>query len=274
MTVRVAVAETGGVADREQAVAAIERAGAVARAEGAGLLCLPLLCTLPFFPRAPERSRDWYDLGERGRSASVELFRRVARAGDLWVAGSYYEILSEGVFYVRAVLVDAHGAVVASHRQMHVDRRPGSWELFYLQPGREDVVVVPTPLGAVGLLSGADAQYPEAWRLLALAGAELVLLGLSEPADGLDALLRQVAGAAAANALVVVAANRGGSELGIDFPGGSQCCWPDGAALPVPAADGDVRLWDLDLDAARILRRRHRALRGRRPERYGPLLEL
>jgi N-carbamoylputrescine amidase len=272
-TLRLAVAEIGGIADRTEAVAAIQRAGAAAGHDAADLLCLPLLSTAPFFPRALPRSRDWYDIGERGSSASVEAFRAVALESRIWVTGSYYEIVSEGVFYARSVLIDPGGGVRSSYRQMHVDRRPGTWELFYLQPGRGDVAVVPTPFGAVGLLSGADAQYPEAWRLVALAGGELVLLGLSEPRDQVQPLLREVAGAAAANALLVVAANRSGRELGTDFPGASQCLWVDGAQV-APQAAGEIRTWELDLAAARSARREHRALRGRRPERYGPILEI
>jgi len=239
---RVVTAETGGHTDRSALLRSVEAAGRAAADAGADLLVFPQLTTVGYFPRGAARTRDHYNQSERGEAESLAAFRVAASAGP-WVYASYYETLAEGVFYCRAVFVRPDGAIAGAYRQVHVDRRPGTWETFYLQPGRGGFQVVETPIGSAGALQGADALAPEAWR--AISGADLALVGLSEPADSLPDVLRQASAAAAANDVVVVIANRRGEEFGVAYPGGSTVFSPRGERLDGEQLETQLVLFEI-----------------------------
>lgn len=266
-TVRVASAEVGGFPDRESALTAIQASVYRAAEANADIVCFPQFSTLPYFPVGP-KTRDHYELSERGEAQSLDAFRAAAMTHSIWLCGSYYETLAEGVFYCRGLIISPEGSIDHSYRQVHIDNRRGRLEAFYLQPGRRGLQTVDLPFGRVGLLLGSDARVPEAWRVLGLKGVEIVLFGLAETKEDLEDVYPQVRAGAGANGFYAISANRIGTEYGKVWGGGSRAFGPSGKDIEPAIEREGVRIFELDVEQVRSARRTAGLVTLRRPEHY------
>jgi predicted amidohydrolase len=200
-----------------------------ARAGGADVICMPQLSFAPYVPAV--RDRAGLELAERAPAGSLR--EAVALADGAWLSASAYESEGEGVFYVTAALARAGGPMLR-HRQQAVEAGHGRYEQMFFSPGHDDPSgTVELPWGPTGTLVGAEVRDPRLWADLAAAGAATVLGGVSEPADLWAGTQRILAGMAAAHAIRVLVANRGGREHGVCFAGGSIALAPGGERLPV-----------------------------------------
>jgi predicted amidohydrolase len=196
---------------------------AEARGRGADLICLPHLSFIPYI--AATRDRAGLELAERPPSRSWRA--ALAAAGGAWLAASAYESEGEGVFYVTGRLASAGDEGIA-YRQVNVEAEHGRYEQMFWSPGHWPQPVAATPWGPTGLLVGYDLRVPDAWAVLARAGARVVIGGASEPEDVWERTRRVAAGMAAAHEFTVLIANRDGAAA--FGPDGQQLA-PDGDGL-------------------------------------------
>ena len=190
-----------------------------------------------------------------------------------------YEEEQPGILYNTAAVIDADGTYLGKYRKNHIPQVKGFWEKFYFRPGNLGYPVFDTAVGRVGVYICYDRHFPEGWRALGLAGAQIVF-NPSATSRGLSAYLWQLeqTSAACANMYFVGALNRIGIEdLGDnDFYGTSYFADPRGQFVDGTASDQEAELVVRDLDLATIdeVRAGWAFYRDRRPETYGSLTEL
>ncbi len=258
-----------------------------AHAAGARLVLLPELHAGPYFCQTEDPA--FFDAAEPVPGPTTRALQAVAAELELVIVGSVFERRAAGVFANTAVVVDADGSLAGVYRKMHVPDDPGFHEKYYFTPGEQGFVPVPTRLGRLGVLVCWDQWFPEAARLMALAGADLLLYPTAigwDPRDAADEQARQLdawttvqRGHAIANHLPVLSCNRHGFEAdpsacgpGIRFWGSSFIAGPQGEILARAPTAGDAVL-TATIDPARTeaLRRIWPFLRDRRIDAYGGL---
>jgi N-carbamoylputrescine amidase len=188
-----------------------------------------------------------------------------------------YEVEQPGVYYNTAAVIDADGTYLGKYRKHHLPHLPGFWEKFYFRGGNLGWPVFDTAVGKVGVYICYDRHFPEGWRALGLAGAQIVF-NPSATSRSLSSHLWQLeqTASAVANGYFVGAVNRIGIEpLGDDdFYGTSYFANPRGVIIDGPASDHDeeVVVRDLDMDLIAEVRDTWQFYRDRRPDAYGPLV--
>jgi len=252
-----------------------------AASQGAEVILLPELFEGPYF--CIEHHSAHFDLA-RSVEESPAVARCVALAQELGVVipVSIFERDLNNLFNT-VVIIDAGGEILGRYRKSHIPDGPGYSEKFYFTPGDTGFRVWPTRFGRIGVGICWDQWFPEAARVMALAGAELLLYPTaigSEPQDpSLDSCAhwqRVMQGHAAANLVPVIAANRFGHErsnrLEVNFYGSSLMTDPTGEICALAPRDCDqILLTTYDLTAIESQRLSWGVFRDRRPDLYGPL---
>jgi N-carbamoylputrescine amidase len=231
-----------------------------------------------------------FDLAEPIPGPSTKALAEAAREHAVVIVGSLFEARAPGLYHNTAVVLDSDGSLAGRYRKMHIPDDPGYYEKFYFTPGDLGFEPVTTSIGKLGVLVCWDQWFPEAARLMALAGAELLLYPTAigwDPADTEAERLRQreawitvQRGHAIANGLPVLACNRTGHEPdpsgaseGIRFWGTSFVAGAQGELLAQAGSEAaQVLLADIDRSRTRNVRRIWPFLRDRRIENYGELL--
>ncbi len=275
--------------DLEANLATAERLVRAAAALGARIILLPELFETPYF--CIEQDVRHLALAQPvGESRVVGHFRAVARELGVVLPVSFFE-RDERVFFNSIAIVDADGALLGIYRKAHIPNGPGYQEKTYFSPGDTGFRVWNTRYARIGVGICWDQWFPEAARVMALKGAELLLYPTaigSEPPPALpvssrDHWQRTQAGHAAANLMPLIAANRTGLErsaqdperLYIRFYGSSFITDSTGAKLAEAAEDGEAVLSArFDLTALEEQRNNWFVFRDRRPELYAPLVTL
>ena len=259
---------------------ALARIGEAAAA-GANLVCLPEL----FHGLYPCQSEDHqrFDEAEPIPGPTSDALAAVAREHGVAIVGSIFERRAPGLYHNTAVVFDADGSLAGRYRKMHIPDDPLYYEKFYFTPGDLGFQSVATRFGAVGPLVCWDQWYPEAARLTALAGAEMLFYptaigwlhaekeeyGASQHAAW-ETMMRSHA---IANGLFVAAVNRTGVEGGIEFWGASFVCDPNGNILARAAHDAEETLLvECDLSRIDAVRTHWPFMRDRRIDAYSGLL--
>ncbi len=259
-----------------RALAGIEEAAD----RGAGLVCLPELYRSEYLCQGQEPAR--FDLAEPIPGPSTEALGKVAAARGVVVVTTLFERRGEGVYHNTAVTIDADGRLLELYRKMHIPDDPLYNEKFYFTPGDRGFLAHDTRCGRIGALVCWDQWFPEAARLVSLAGARILLYptaigwqfdeGPEEDAAQHDAWETVQRGHAIANGVFVVAVNRVGREGGIRFWGQSFVADPFGRLLArASAEEPEVLVVDCDLGAVERVRRHWPFLRDRRIDAYGDL---
>jgi N-carbamoylputrescine amidase len=269
---------------RQATAAAMGRAAAA----GAQLLVCQELQAGPYFCQRQDVAL--HDLAEPIPGPSTQFYAELARQLGVVLVLSLFERRAPGLSHNTAVVLERDGSIAGMYRKMHIPDDPGFQEKFYFTPGDLGFRPIATSVGVLGLLICWDQWYPEAARLMALAGAELLLYPTAigwDPRD--DAAERQrqreawitvQRGHAIANGLPLLAVNRVGLEQdplaagpGIQFWGSSFACGPQGELLAQAPPDAETELLvDLDLGRGETVRRWWPFLRDRRIDAYGDLL--
>ena len=248
-----------------------------AKAKGAQVVCFQELFYGPYF--CAEQNRKWYDLTERiPDGPTTKLMQSLAKKHKMVIVASMYEEEMTGVFYNTAAVIDADGSYLGKMRKLHIPHcEPGFWEKFYFRPGNLGFPVFETRVGKIGVYICYDRHFPEGWRALGLAGAEIVFNPSATVAGLSEYLWKLEQTAAAANNIYYVGAiNRPGTEapwkIG-EFYGTSYFANPRGQILAEgKRTEDDVVVSDLDLDMIREVRTVWQFYRDRRPDAYGPLV--
>ena len=266
---------------------AIELIGAAA-VRGASLVCLPELFRTPYFCQREDAAL--FDLAEPVPGPTTIALADAARRHGVVVVASLFERRAPGLAHNTAAVIDADGSLAGIYRKMHIPDDPGYYEKYYFTPGDLGFVPVNTRVGRIGVLVCWDQWFPEAARLMALAGAEVILYPTAigwhpaeKQAEGeaqRDAWRTVQRGHAIANGVYVAAVNRVGlerpdpSEAGLEFWGTSFCCDPQGVILAQAGTEGEEVLV-VAVDRARLetVRRNWPFLRDRRIDAYGGLMQ-
>jgi N-carbamoylputrescine amidase len=277
--VRVALVQTAATADPSanlrKAVARVK----LAAAEGARIICLQELFRSEYFCKTEDVRH--FDLAETIPGPSTEALSRAARASKAVVIASLFEKRASGIYHNTAVVFDADGKLLGKYRKMHIPDDPGFHEKFYFVPGDLGFRVFETRYAKVGVLICWDQWFPEAARLTALAGAEILFYptaigwktGRDEEAASYHSAWEAVQrGHAIANGVYVAAANRVGREGDFKYWGGSFVADPFGE-VRYRASKTDEELLIADCDLAKIeqTRREWPFLRDRRIDAYAPI---
>jgi N-carbamoylputrescine amidase len=260
----------------ERALAGVEEA---ARG-GARVVCLPELFRSRYFCQAEDAAR--FALAEPIPGPSTEALSKLAAAREVAIVASLFERRAEGLYHNTAVTLDAAGRILGLYRKMHIPDDPLYYEKFYFTPG--DLGFRSFALGParVGTLVCWDQWFPEAARLTALSGAQVLFYptaigwqfaeGPEVDAAQHDAWETVQRGHAIANGVFVAAVNRVGPEEGIRFWGQSFVADPFGRVLArASAGDEETLLVDCDLGAVERVRRDWPFLRDRRIDAYADL---
>ena len=230
-----------------------------------------------------------FDLAEPVPGPGTKALALLAAELDVVLVASLFEHRAAGLFHNTAVVLDRDRGLVGRYRKMHIPDDPGYYEKYYFTPGDLGFTPVDTSLGRLGVLICWDQWFPEAARLMALAGAEILLYPTAigwDPADGPEEQARQAdawrtvqRAHAIANGLPLAACNRVGLEpdpahpgRGQRFWGGSFVCGPQGEMLAEAPVDRPaVKVVAVALSRTGQVRRAWPFLRDRRIDAYGGL---
>ena len=283
---KVALVQEFNQGDAEPNLARIEQRVAEAAAGGAKLVLLQELHNGPYF--CQHQSVDEFDRAEAIPGPSTERLSRLAKQHGVVLVASLFERRAPGLAHNTAVVFDADGSFRGKYRKMHIPDDPGFNEKFYFTPGDLGFTPIDTSVGRLGVLVCWDQWYPEAARLMALAGADLLLYPTAIGWDPRDtdaekerqrmAWILSHRGHAVANGLPVLTCNRTGFEAspingpGIQFWGSSAVFGPQGEILAEASRDAaEVLFCEVDLARGEAVRRIWPFLRDRRIDAYGDL---
>jgi len=293
---RIAAIQQACSEDKAASLATSEKLIREAASQGAELVVLQELHATLYFCQTEDTSV--FDLAEPIPGPTTDRLSALAHELGIVLVGSIFERRMNGVYHNTAVVFESDGEIAGIYRKMHIPDDPGFYEKFYFTPGdarfndgHSGFTPIDTSVGKLGVLVCWDQWYPEAARLMALAGAELLIYPTAigwdvtddpdEQARQLEAWVTVQRGHAVANNLPVIAPNRVGIEPdpsgqsdGIRFWGNSFICGPQGEFL----ARGDDEhecILSVTLDRTRTesVRRIWPYLRDRRIDAYGDILK-
>jgi len=286
---KVGIVQIACSADREQNMQKLAARIREAARKGAELVVLQELHNTPYFCQT--ENVELFDLAETIPGPSTEFFSQVARECGVVLVTSLFERRAAGLYHNTAVVLDKDGSIAGKYRKMHIPDDPAYYEKFYFTPGDLGFKPIDTSIGRLGVQVCWDQWYPEGARLMALAGAELLIYPTAigyESSDTKEEQERQreawttvQRGHAVANGLPVVAVNRTGHEpdpsgqtRGIEFWGSSFVCGPQGEMLfRAPKNEECVEVVEVDMARSENVRRWWPFLRDRRIDEYGNILK-
>lgn len=253
---------------------------ATAARRGARIVCLPELFRTRYFCQTEDHAH--FQLAEPIPGPTTTALSAAARRHRVTVIGSVFERRAAGVYHNTAVVFTPSGRLVGRYRKMHIPDDPLYYEKFYFTPGDLGFQAFITPHGRVGTLVCWDQWYPEAARLTALQGAQVLVYPTAigwhrrekrqHGATQYAAWVTMHRAHAIANGVFVAAPNRVGREGGLEFWGGSLICGPFGEILAQARPDREeILLAPCDLRAVETTRQHWPFLRDRRTDAYGPL---
>lgn len=248
--------------------------------KGAQIICLPeLFCSLYF---CDTENYDNFQLAETIPGPSTDKLSSLAKELHVVIIASLFEKRTQGVYHNTTVVFDADGTLLGKYRKMHIPDDPGYYEKFYFTPGDLGYKVFNTAFGTVGVLICWDQWYPEAARITALMGAEILFyptaIGWAKSQDKKTNELQYQAwqtiqrSHAIANGVYVFSTNRTGEEGEMKFWGGSFAASPFGEVLVQGAHDKEeVIIQKIDKSQIDLYRTHWPFLRDRRIETYEPI---
>ncbi|MBK8816979.1 MAG: carbon-nitrogen hydrolase [Methylococcaceae bacterium] len=254
-----------------------------AAALNADLVILPELHLDPYF--CQNEDYDHYDLAQPIPGPTCELLSALAKELGIVIVSTLFEKRAPGLYHNTAVVFDKDGRLAGKYRKMHIPDDPGFYEKYYFTPGDIGFKPIETSIGKLGILICWDQWFPEGARLMALAGAEILIYPTAigwDPQDTADEQERQLnawitiqRSHAVANGIPVVACNRIGfekapdSDKGINFWGNSFIAGPQGEFLThANATEPQLLLYTIDKAKSERVRQIWPYLRDRRIDEY------
>ncbi len=256
---------------------------------GAELIVLPELHTSLYFCQSEQTPH--FDLAEALQGPTFNTLAQVAKQHKVLILASIFERRQSGVYHNTALVIESDGTLAGHYRKMHIPDDPGFYEKYYFTPGDTGFKPIETSIGRLGVLVCWDQWFPEAARLMALAGAELLIYPTAigwDPNDKQAEKIRQCdawetvqRGHAIANGLPLLSVNRVGHELAsadnkttaIDFWGNSFACDTMGQIILRCSQDQEQsEVIDIDLAESETTRRVWPFMRDRRIDAYSALV--
>ena len=232
---------------------------------------------------------DLFDLAETIPGPSTKLYCELAKKLGVVIVASLFEKRAAGLYHNTAVVIESNGEIAGKYRKMHIPDDPAYYEKFYFTPGDMGFHPIQTSLGKLGVLVCWDQWYPEAARLMAMQGAEMLIyptaIGYADNDTPEEQQRQRMAwqtvmrGHAVANGLPVIAVNRVGFEpdpsgqtAGIQFWGTSFVAGPQGEIIYEASTDDEESIIvEMDMDRSEQVRRWWPFLRDRRIDAYGDI---
>jgi N-carbamoylputrescine amidase len=255
--------------------------------DGAQIICLPELFRSEYF--CQQEDATLFDLAEAVPGPSTKVLSKIAKKHRVAILVSVFERRTAGLYHNSLAVLDEQGEIAGLYRKMHIPDDPAYFEKFYFTPGDRGFQAVKTTHATVGPLICWDQWYPEAARMTALQGAEILFYPTAigwhpnekteEGQAQRDAWMTIQRSHAIANGVFVVAVNRVGHEVpacgdGIEFWGSSFACDPFGVVLAQASIDQEETLVvDIDLKRIEQVRRNWPFLRDRRIDAYEGIMK-
>lgn len=254
---------------------------------GAKLIVLQELHNTLYFCQTEDV--DLFDLAEPIPGPSTTFYCELAKKFGVVIVASLFEKRAPGLYHNTAVVIESNGEIVGKYRKMHIPDDPAYYEKFYFTPGDLGFHPIQTSVGKLGVLVCWDQWYPEAARLMAMQGAEMLIyptaIGYADNDTPEEQQRQRMAwqtvmrGHAVANGLPVVAVNRVGFEpdpsgqtAGIQFWGTSFVAGPQGEIIYEASTDDEESIVvEMDMDRSEQVRRWWPFLRDRRIDAYGDI---
>jgi len=257
--------------------------------QGANLVVLQELHRSLYF--CQQENPDLFDLAETIPGPSTDTLGALAKELGVVIVSSLFERRAAGLYHNTAVVLDSDGSIAGKYRKMHIPDDPGYYEKFYFTPGDLGFTPIQTSVGKLGVLVCWDQWFPEAARLMAMAGADMLIyptaIGWHPPDDDAekqrqrDAWITIQRAHAVANGLPVISVNRIGHEAdpdggpGADFWGSSFVAGPQGEILWQADTESEsFATVKVDLARGEDVRRMWPYLRDRRVDHYTDLTKL
>lgn len=284
-TVKIGIAQNRCTGDLAENLAAAERGVRNAAAKGAQIICLQELFRSVYFCQVEDHK--YFELGEPIPGPTTERMQELAKELGVVIIASLFEKRTAGLYHNTAAVIDADGSYLGKYRKMHIPDDPLFYEKFYFTPGDLGFQAFDTKFARIGVCVCWDQWYPEAARLTALRGAQILFYPTAigwHPSEKEKYGTRQHSswetiqrGHAIANGCYVAAPNRIGHEApdggeGIEFWGQSFICDPAGQILAKASVDQEeVLVVEADLDAVDTQRTHWPFLRDRRIDAYSDI---
>ncbi len=284
---KIALIQQTNTANRHENVAKLESNIRKAAAEGAELIVLQELHNGLYFCQTEDTNV--FEQAETIPGPSTESFGQLAAELGVVIVLSLFEKRAAGLYHNTAVVLEKDGSIAGKYRKMHIPDDPAYYEKFYFTPGDLGFEPIQTSVGKLGVLVCWDQWYPEAARLMAMAGAELLIYPTAigwessdtdeEKTRQLNAWITVQRGHAVANGLHVLSCNRTGHEAdpsgvtnGIQFWGNSFVAGPQGEFLAQASNDKEENIIiDIDLQRSENVRRWWPFFRDRRIDAFGDI---
>lgn len=251
--------------------------------KGAQIVCLQELFNTIYF--CVDYKEEYFDWAEPLDGDLVHSLSELAEELGVVIIAPFFEKRAKGVYHNSLVVIDADGRVLGNYRKTHIPDDPGFYEKYYFTPGDEEsgFKVFDTRFGKIGTLICWDQWYPEAARITALKGADILFYptaigtlateGKKEQKEYQDAWETIQRSHAIANGCFVVSVNRVGKESGSKFWGGSFIAGPFGQILNKAGNKEEVLVQEIDLGDIEAQRRKWPFFRDRRIDLYSPILK-
>lgn len=247
---------------------------------GANIICLQEIFSTLYF--CDVQDHDNFKLAEPIPGETTERLQALSKELGVVIIASMFEKRTKGLYFNTTAVIDADGEYLGKYRKMHIPDDPGFYEKFYFTPGDSGYKVFDTKFGKIGVLICWDQWYPEAARITALMGAEILFyptaIGWDKSQDKETNIEQYNAwqtiqrSHAIANGVHVVSVNRTGIEGDIQFWGGSFVSNPFGTILyQAPHLDQDLKVVEIDLEKTDHYRIHWPFLRDRRIDSYQPI---
>ena len=284
---KIGIIQQRNTADRADNMKRLETGIRALKAAGAELVVLQELHNSLYFCQM--ENVDYFDLAEPIPGPSTTFFGELAKELGLVIVTSLFERRAPGLYHNTAVVMDSDGSIAGKYRKMHIPDDPAYYEKFYFTPGDLGFHPISTSVGKIGVLVCWDQWYPEAARLMALQGAELLVYPTAIGYESSDTPQEQERqreawttvqrGHAVANGLPVVTVNRTGHEPdpsrqtnGIQFWGSSFVAGPQGELLYRATQNEEVcTVVEVDIAHCERVRRWWPFLRDRRIDKYSDI---
>jgi len=284
---KIALIQQSNTANRAENIAKLEKNIRLCAAQGAELIVLQELHNGLYFCQTEDTTV--FEQAETIPGPSTESFGNIAKELSVVIVLSLFEKRAAGLYHNTAVVLEKDGTIAGKYRKMHIPDDPAYYEKFYFTPGDLGFEPIQTSIGKLGVLVCWDQWYPEAARLMAMAGAELLIYPTAigwESTDTTDEKQRQTEawvtvqrGHAVANGLHVISCNRVGYESdpsgvtnGIQFWGNSFVAGPQGEFLAKASNNNEENIvLEIDLKRSENVRRWWPFFRDRRIDAFGDI---
>lgn len=285
---KIGIIQQANSSDREQNVTRIDQKIRKLSRDGAKLIVLQELHNGLYFCQTEDVAL--FDQAEPIPGPSTEHFGALAKECGVVLVLSLFEKRATGLYHNTAVVMEKDGSIAGKYRKMHIPDDPAYYEKFYFTPGDLGFTPIQTSVGKLGVLVCWDQWYPEAARIMALRGAQLLIYPTAigtestdtphEQARQLEAWITVQRGHAVANGIPLVAVNRVGFEAdpsgatgGISFWGNSFICGAQGELLQHLGTNEDTAIVEVPLQRSEQVRRWWPFMRDRRIDAYDSILK-